>query len=79
MNEEAPEKDKTKLVALSDDVVNRKRDTLRNFLMHSFPECLSEGRIDFETLRRALGDWVEAGNGASAIKCWWAGNNPSAC
>ena len=62
MNEEAPEKDKTKLVALSDDLVNRKRDTLRNFLVHSFPECLSEGRIDFETLRRALGDWVEAGN-----------------
>ena len=62
MNKEAPEKDKTRLVALSDDVATRKRDTLRNFLAHSFPECLSEGRIDFETLRRALGDWVEAGN-----------------
>ena len=62
MNNEAPEKDKTKLVAMSDDVATRKRDTLRNFLAHSFPECLSEGRIDFETLRRVLGDWVEAGN-----------------
>lgn len=62
MNNEAPEKDKTKLVALSDEVATRKRDTLRNYLAHSFPECLSEGRIDFETMRRMLGDWVEAGN-----------------
>jgi len=62
MDKEAPENDKTTLVALSDDVAARKRDTLKNFLMQSFPECLSEGRIDFETMRRALGDWVEAGN-----------------
>ena len=62
MNEDAPHKDITKFIALSGDVVSPKRDTLRNFLAQSYPECLSEGRIDFETLRRALGDWVEAGN-----------------
>ena len=47
---------------LSDDVADRRRYTLRNFLAREFPECLSEGRIDFETLRRTLGDWAEAGN-----------------
>ena len=62
MTQKAPQNDKTKLVALSDDVASRKRDTLRHFLAQSFPECLSEGRIDFERLRRVLGDWVEEGN-----------------
>ena len=62
MNKEAAEKNTTKLLALSNDVATRKRDTLKNFLTQGFPECLSEGRIDFETLRRALGDLVDAGN-----------------
>ena len=62
MNKEALRKDQTKPVPLSDDVAERKRGLLRNFLAQSFPECLSEGRIDFETLRRALGEWVETGN-----------------
>ena len=62
MNKEALRKDRTKLVPLSDDVAERKRGLLRNFLAQSFPECLSEGRIDFETLKRVLGEWVEAGN-----------------
>ena len=62
MGSAASEKDETKLVMLSDDVAARKRDTLKNFLAQSFLECLSEGRIDFDTLRRTLGDWVEAGN-----------------
>ena len=62
MNKEALRKDQTTLVPLSDDVAERKRGLLRNFLAQSFPECLSEGRINFETLRRALGEWVEAGN-----------------
>ncbi len=62
MDKTASEKDETKLVALSDDVAARRRETLKNFLAQGFPECLSEGSIDFETLRHALGDWVEAGN-----------------
>lgn len=61
-NEQARQKDGKRVDVLSDDVVARKRDTLRHFLAQSYPECISEGRIDFETLRRALGDWVEAGN-----------------
>ena len=48
--------------APSDEVASRKRDTLKNFLAQNFPECLSDGHIDFETLRRTLGDWVEARN-----------------
>ena len=62
MKKDALGRDETKFVALSDDVAVRKQDTLKNFLAQSFPECVSEGRIDFETLRRALGDWFEAGN-----------------
>ena len=62
MEKTASEKDETKLVALSDDVAARRRDMLKTFLAQGFPECLSEERIDFETLRRALGDWAEAGN-----------------
>ena len=62
MKTNAPEKDETKFITVSDDVSTRKRDTLKNFLAQSFPECLSEGHIDFETLRRLLGDWIEVGN-----------------
>ena len=62
MNKDARPNDKTKLITQPGDVVSPKRDTLRNFLAQSYPECLSEGRIDFETLRRMLGDWVEVGN-----------------
>jgi len=61
-SEQALQEDGTRLDVLSDDVATRKRDTLRNFLAQSYPECLSEDRIDFETLRRVLGDRVEAGN-----------------
>ncbi len=56
------EKEETKFVALSDDITARRRDMLKSFVAQEFPECLSEGRIDFEMLRRTLGDWVEAGN-----------------
>src|SRR5688500_9203881 len=45
----------------SADVAGATSITLRNFIAQMFPECLTEGRIDFEQLRRMLGDWVEAG------------------
>ena len=61
VNREAPGNDPTKLPAQSDDVVARKRAVLANFLAQSFPECLSEGRIDIESLRNALGDRVAGG------------------
>jgi adenine-specific DNA-methyltransferase len=50
----------TRLDTASDGVASRNSDLLRNFLSQSFPECLSEGRIDFDQLKRALGTWVEA-------------------
>lgn len=62
MKKAISEKNETKLVASSDDVTTRKCETLKNYMAQEFPECLSEGRIDFEVLRRALGDWVEAGS-----------------
>lgn len=45
----------------SDDVPERKSQILRNFLAICYPECLSEDKIDFEQLKRVLGDWVEGG------------------
>lgn len=50
-----------KLEMASEDVVEGKRTTLRNFIAQTLPECLTEGRIDFEQLKRALGEWVEVG------------------
>jgi adenine-specific DNA-methyltransferase len=50
-------------VALSSaDLVSSKRAVLRNFIAESVPECVSDGKIDFEQLKRALGQWIEAGN-----------------
>ncbi len=46
----------------SANIARGNSDVLRNFLAQSFPECLSEGRIDFDHLKRALGSWVEASN-----------------
>ena len=42
----------------SEDVAVRKSTILKNFLALSFPECLSEERIDFDMLQNLLGDWV---------------------
>lgn len=50
-----------KLALTSADIADNRRELLRNFIAQSFPECLSEGRIDFDQLKRALGQWVEAG------------------
>ena len=54
--------DTTKLVMRSDDIAAGKGATLKNFLACNFPECLSEGRIDFEMLQKLLGNWVVDGN-----------------
>ena len=62
MNKEVLQKDTTEFVPLSDDVAGRKSDMLKDFLAQSFPECLSDGRIDYETLRRFLGEWADTGN-----------------
>ena len=62
MKEEIIIGENTKFPLLSADMPEQKRKTLRNFLAESFPECLSEGKIDFEQLRRVLGQWVEGGH-----------------
>ncbi len=51
----------TKLPLTSAEVAEGRSRILRNYLSAVLPECISEGRIDFEQLRRALGDWVESG------------------
>ena len=53
MSNDAPEK--MKLTSM--DVAQEKRAQLKRL----FPEVFTEDRIDFEQLRRVLGDWVEPG------------------
>ncbi|WP_375762459.1 site-specific DNA-methyltransferase [Bradyrhizobium sp. B025] len=45
----------------SADVADAKRAVLRNFIAQTIPECLADGKIDFEQLKRVLGESVEAG------------------
>lgn len=42
---------------LSQDVAEEKREQLKQL----FPEVFTDGQIDFEQLRRIMGDWVEPG------------------
>ncbi len=53
MNKGTPEK----MILTSMDIAGEKRAQLRRL----FPEAFGEGGIDFEQLRRALGDWVAPG------------------
>lgn len=50
-----------KMVLTSMDIADEKREELKRCLGSAFPEVFAEGAIDFEQLRRVLGDWVEAG------------------
>lgn len=61
VDEKAASPAPAKLALASADVAESKRTVLRNFITQTLPECLTEGRIDFEQLKRALGEWVEAG------------------
>lgn len=47
------------LATSSGEVLSRRREVLKKFLTKEFPECLCDGRIDFEMLRRTLGEWVD--------------------
>jgi adenine-specific DNA-methyltransferase len=51
----APEK----MELTSMDVAAEKREALKRMLGKAFPEIFSEGSIDFDELKRSLGDWVE--------------------
>lgn len=55
MTKELPEK----LPLTSMSVSTRKLDQLRRLLAATFPEVASEGKVDFDQLKRALGEWVE--------------------
>ena len=46
-----------KMPLTSMDIAAEKREALKQF----FPEVFAEDRIDFDQLRRVLGDWVEPG------------------
>ena len=50
-----------KLDLKSMDIAAEKREALKRCLGDAFPEAFAEGRIDFDQLKRALGEWVEPG------------------
>jgi adenine-specific DNA-methyltransferase len=41
------------------DIAENKRDELKRCLGEAFPEVFSEGDLNFDQLRRLLGDWVD--------------------
>ena len=50
-----------KMELTSMDVAEEKREELKRCLGSAFPEIFTEDAIDFDQLRRVLGDWVEPG------------------
>lgn len=57
MNKNVPDK----LGLTSMDVAAEKREELKRCLGRAFPEVFAEGAIDFDQLKRVLGDWVDPG------------------
>ncbi len=53
--------DATKMPLTSMDVAEEKRSELKGCLGRAFPEVFAEGVIDFDQLKRVLGQWVEPG------------------
>ena len=51
--------DPEKLALTSMDVAAQKRDELKQALGVAFPEVFAEGSIDFDQLKRVLGEWVD--------------------
>jgi adenine-specific DNA-methyltransferase len=50
-----------RLPLTSADVMEEKQEKLKRCLGDAFPEVFSEGTIDFDQLKRVLGEWVEPG------------------
>lgn len=50
-----------KMELTSMDVAEGKRDELKHCLGQAFPEVFAEGSIDFDQLKRVLGQWVDPG------------------
>jgi adenine-specific DNA-methyltransferase len=53
------EPDKMELISM--DVAAEKRDELKHCLAQAFPEVFAESSIDFDQLKRVLGEWVDPG------------------
>jgi adenine-specific DNA-methyltransferase len=56
-----PEAKPEKMSLASMDVAAEKRDELKRCLWQAFPEAFAQGGIDFDQLKRALGEWVDPG------------------
>lgn len=54
-----PEAKSEKMSLASMDVAEEKRDELKRALGQAFPEVFAEGAIDFDQLKRVLGEWVD--------------------
>lgn len=50
-----------KMPLTSMNIAEEKRDELKNVLKQLLPEAVNESGIDFDQLKRALGEWVEPG------------------
>lgn len=55
MSNDMPEK----MDLTSMDIAEEKREQFKKCLAVAFPEITSEGKIDFDQLKRVLGEWVE--------------------
>ncbi len=56
-----PDNQPEKMSLASMDVAAGKREELKRALGQTFPEVFAEGAIDFDQLKRVLGEWVEPG------------------
>ncbi len=56
-----PENEPEKMSPASMDVAAEKRDELKHCLGQAFPDVFAEGAIDFDQLKRVLGEWVDPG------------------
>lgn len=59
MNKPEPKPEMMELTSL--DVAAEKREELKRCLGKVFPEVFAEGAIDFDQLKRVLGEWVDPG------------------
>ena len=60
-NEKQTLKQPEKMNRASMDVAQEKREQLKACFGDAFPEVFAEGAIDFDQLRRVLGDWIDPG------------------
>ena len=60
-----------KLELTSMNIAEEKRGELKRCLGQAFPEVFAEGSIDFDQLKRVLGDWVDPGKERFGLS--WSG------